>query len=114
VHLPVDVQALGCDFYCFTGHKTYGPTGSGVLWGKREWLEKLPPYEGGGEMIVTVSEDAMTYNDPPHRFEAGTPAIVEAVGLGRGARLHDGARPREHRWPMKPGSATTPCSGSAR
>ncbi|WP_439500049.1 cysteine desulfurase [Bosea sp. (in: a-proteobacteria)] len=82
VHLPVDVQALGCDFYCFTGHKTYGPTGSGVLWGKREWLEKLPPYEGGGEMIVTVSEDAITYNDPPHRFEAGTPAIVEAVGLG--------------------------------
>ncbi|KFC68921.1 Cysteine desulfurase [Bosea sp. LC85] len=82
VHLPVDVQTLGCDFYCFTGHKTYGPTGSGVLWGKREWLEKLPPYEGGGEMIVTVSEDAITYNDPPHRFEAGTPAIVEAVGLG--------------------------------
>jgi cysteine desulfurase / selenocysteine lyase len=82
VHLPVDVQALGCDFYCFTGHKTYGPTGSGVLWGKREWLEKLPPYEGGGEMIITVSEDAVTYNDPPHRFEAGTPAIVEAVGLG--------------------------------
>jgi cysteine desulfurase/selenocysteine lyase len=53
VHLPVDVQALGCDFYAFTGHKTYGPTGSGILWGKREWLEKLPPYEGGGEMIAT-------------------------------------------------------------
>jgi len=84
VHLPVDVQALGCDFFCFTGHKTYGPTGSGVLWGKREWLEVLPPYEGGGEMIVTVSEDAVTYNDPPHRFEAGTPAIIEAVGLGAG------------------------------
>jgi cysteine desulfurase/selenocysteine lyase len=82
VHLPVDVQALGCDFYCFTGHKTYGPTGSGILWGKREWLEKLPPYEGGGEMIVTVTENAVTYNDPPHRFEAGTPAIIEAVGLG--------------------------------
>lgn len=82
VHLPVDVQALGCDFYCFTGHKTYGPTGSGILWGKKEWLNKLPPYEGGGEMIVTVSEDAVTYNDAPHRFESGTPAIVEAVGLG--------------------------------
>eukprot|EP01042_Synura_sphagnicola_P030117 gene30117-38806_t len=82
VHLPLDVQAPGCDFYAFTGHKTYGPTGSGILWGKREWLEKLPPYEGGGEMIATVSEDAITYNDPPHRFEAGTPAIVEAVGLG--------------------------------
>ena len=67
VHLPVDVQAMGCDFYCFTGHKTYGPTGSGILWGKREWLEKLPPYEGGGEMIVTVTEDTVTYNDPPHR-----------------------------------------------
>ena len=82
VHLPVDVQALGCDFYAFTGHKTYGPTGSGVLWGRKEWLDKLPPYEGGGEMIVTVTEDTVTYNDPPHRFEAGTPAIVEAVGLG--------------------------------
>lgn len=82
VHLPVDVQALGCDFYAFTGHKTYGPTGSGVLWGRKEWLDKLPPYEGGGEMIVTVTEDTVTYNDAPHRFEAGTPAIVEAVGLG--------------------------------
>jgi cysteine desulfurase/selenocysteine lyase len=82
VHLPVDVQALGCDFYCFTGHKTYGPTGSGILWGRKAWLDKLPPYEGGGEMIVTVSEDAVTYNDAPHRFESGTPAIVEAVGLG--------------------------------
>ena len=82
VHLPVDVQALGCDFYAFTGHKTYGPTGSGVLWGRKEWLDKLPPYEGGGETIVTVNEDTVTYNDPPHRFEAGTPAIVEAVGLG--------------------------------
>lgn len=82
VHMPIDVQTLGCDFYAFTGHKTYGPTGSGILWAKREWLDKLPPYEGGGEMIVTVSEDAVTYNDPPHRFEAGTPAIIEAVGLG--------------------------------
>lgn len=82
VHLPVDVQALGCDFYAFTGHKTYGPTGSGILWGRKEWLDKLPPYEGGGEMIVTVTEDTVTYNDAPHRFEAGTPAIVEAVGLG--------------------------------
>ena len=82
VHLPVDVQALGCDFYAFTGHKTYGPNGSGILWGRKEWLDKLPPYEGGGEMIVTVTEDTVTYNDAPHRFEAGTPAIVEAVGLG--------------------------------
>ena len=82
VHRTVDVQALDCDFYVFTGHKVYGPTGIGVLYGKREWLERLPPYQGGGEMIRTVTEDAITYNDPPHRFEAGTPAIIEAVGLG--------------------------------
>lgn len=82
VHLPVNVQALGADFYVFTGHKVYGPTGIGVVWGRREWLDRLPPFEGGGEMIVTVTTDTVTYNDPPHRFEAGTPAIVEAVGLG--------------------------------
>jgi cysteine desulfurase/selenocysteine lyase len=82
VHLPVDVQALGCDFYVFTGHKVYGPTGIGVVWGRKEWLDRLPPFEGGGEMIVTVTTDGVTYNDPPHRFEAGTPAIIEAVGLG--------------------------------
>jgi cysteine desulfurase/selenocysteine lyase len=76
------VRALDCDFFVFTGHKVYGPTGIGVLYGKKEWLERLPPYQGGGEMIRTVSQDAITYNDPPHRFEAGTPAIIEAVGLG--------------------------------
>lgn len=82
VHQSIDVQDLGCDFFVFTGHKVYGPTGIGVLYGKKEWLERLPPYQGGGEMIQTVTEDAITYNEPPHRFEAGTPAIVEAVGLG--------------------------------
>ena len=82
VHRSVDVRALDCDFYVFTGHKVYGPTGIGVLYGKRDWLERLPPYQGGGEMIRTVTQDAITYNDPPHRFEAGTPAIIEAVGLG--------------------------------
>ncbi len=82
VHQPVDVRALDCDFFVFTGHKVYGPTGIGVLYGKKEWLERLPPYQGGGEMIRTVAEDSVTYNDPPHRFEAGTPAIIEAVGLG--------------------------------
>ncbi|WP_342166661.1 cysteine desulfurase [Methylobacterium sp. SD21] len=82
VHQPVDVRALDCDFFVFTGHKVYGPTGIGVLYGKKEWLERLPPYQGGGEMIRAVSQDAVTYNDPPHRFEAGTPAIIEAVGLG--------------------------------
>jgi cysteine desulfurase/selenocysteine lyase len=82
VHLPVDVQEIGCDFYVFTGHKLYGPSGVGVLWGRSEWLERLPPFLGGGEMILNVAEDGVTYNTPPHRFEAGTPPIVEAIGLG--------------------------------
>ncbi len=82
VHGRVDVQALGCDFYAFSGHKLYGPTGIGVLYGKAEALERLRPFEGGGEMIETVSLDTVTYNTPPHRFEAGTPAILEAVALG--------------------------------
>jgi cysteine desulfurase / selenocysteine lyase len=82
VHLPVDVQDLDCDFYAFTGHKLYGPTGIGVLYGKRELLEAIPPYQGGGEMIGTVTTDRITYAGPPHRFEAGTPAIVQAIGLG--------------------------------
>jgi cysteine desulfurase/selenocysteine lyase len=82
VHMRVDVQALDADFYVATGHKLYGPTGVGVLYAKREWLDKLPPYNGGGEMIRTVTQDTITYNDPPHKFEAGTPAIIEVVGLG--------------------------------
>ena len=82
VHQVVDVKALDADFYVFSGHKLYGPTGIGVLFGKRERLAELPPYQGGGEMIATVTEDAITYADSPHRFEAGTPAIIEAIGLG--------------------------------
>jgi cysteine desulfurase/selenocysteine lyase len=82
VHQPVDVQALDVDFYAFSGHKLYGPTGIGALYGKADRLAALPPYQGGGEMIGTVTLDEITYADPPHRFEAGTPAIVEAVGLG--------------------------------
>jgi len=82
VHLPVDVQEIGCDFYVFTGHKVYGPSGIGVLYGKREHLATMPPYQGGGEMIETVSEDGVSYGVPPHRFEAGTPPIAEAAGLG--------------------------------
>jgi cysteine desulfurase/selenocysteine lyase len=82
VHGPVDVQDLGVDFYVFTGHKTYGPTGIGVLYGKRSVLDRLPPYRGGGEMIDVVELDRVTYNVPPHRFEAGTPPILEAIGLG--------------------------------
>lgn len=84
VHSTVDVRDLDADFYVFTGHKTYGPTGIGVLYGKKQHLEALPPYEGGGDMIETVAVDRITYNKPPHKFEAGTPAIVEAVGLAAG------------------------------
>ena len=87
VHLDVDVQALDADFYVLTGHKVYGPTGIGILYGKRAWLDRLPPYEGGGEMIKVVTEDTVTYADPPHRFEAGTPPIVEAIGLGAALRF---------------------------
>lgn len=86
VHLPVDVQALDADFYVLTGHKVYGPTGIGVLYGKRHLLEAMPPWQGGGEMIETVTTEGVTYNAPPHRFEAGTPAIVQAIGLGAALR----------------------------
>lgn len=82
VHMPVDVQALGVDFYGVTGHKLYGPTGIGVLWGRRDLLAAMPPYLGGGEMIRDVTMETVTYGEPPHRFEAGTPPIIEAVGLG--------------------------------
>lgn len=82
VHMPVDVQDLDCDFYVFTGHKTYGPTGIGVLYAKAEHLARMPPYEGGGEMIEIVTRDRVTYAAAPHKFEAGTPMIVEAIGLG--------------------------------
>ena len=81
VHQPVDVQDLDCDFYGFTGHKLYGPTGIGVLYGKSEILESMPPYQGGGDMIARVSFDGITYAEPPHRFEAGTPPIVQAIGM---------------------------------
>ena len=82
VHMPVDVQDLGCDWYVFTGHKVYGPSGIGVLYGRKEMLEAMRPFQGGGEMIFEVTQDNVTYNDPPHRFEAGTPPIVQAIGLG--------------------------------
>jgi cysteine desulfurase / selenocysteine lyase len=82
VHLDVDVQDIDCDFYVFTGHKLYGPTGIGVLYGKYDLLAAMPPFNGGGEMIQDVSQDRITYGEPPYRFEAGTPAIVQAIGLG--------------------------------
>ena len=90
VHMPVDVRALDADFYVFTGHKTYGPSGIGVLYAKRALLEAMPPYQGGGEMIFEVTTDTVTYNQPPHRFEAGTPAIVQAIGLGAALDYMDG------------------------
>lgn len=80
-HMPVSMRALDADFYCFSGHKVYGPTGIGVLYGKREWLDRLPPYQGGGEMIGTVSFEKTTFNAIPYKFEAGTPNYVDATGL---------------------------------
>jgi len=82
VHMDIDVQDIGCDFFVMTGHKLYGPTGIGVLWGKMVHLEAMRPFNGGGEMIREVFEDRVTYGDPPHKFEAGTPPIVQAIGLG--------------------------------
>jgi len=82
VHLDVDVQDIDCDFYAFTGHKVYGPTGIGVLYGKHAHLAAMPPFNGGGEMIREVFEDRVIYGEPPYKFEAGTPAIVQAIGLG--------------------------------
>jgi cysteine desulfurase/selenocysteine lyase len=82
VHMDVDVRDLDCDFYVFTGHKLYGPTGIGVLYGKYDLLAAMPPFNGGGEMIQEVFQDRITYGAPPHRFEAGTPSIVQAIGLG--------------------------------
>lgn len=82
-HMPVDVQALDADFYVFSGHKVYGPTGVGVLYGKEEWLDKLPPYQGGGEMIQHVSFERTTFNELPFKFEAGTPDYIGTTGLAR-------------------------------
>lgn len=81
-HMPIDVQDLNVDFYAFSGHKLYGPTGIGVLYGKKELLEQMPPYQGGGDMVKTVSFEKTTYNDIPLKFEAGTPMIAEVIGLG--------------------------------
>lgn len=86
-HGPVDVARLGCDFYAFSGHKVYGPTGVGALWGRRELLESMPPWQGGGEMIASVSFEHTEYADVPARFEAGTPAIAEAIALAEALRF---------------------------
>jgi len=101
VHEIVDVQDLDVDFYVMTGHKLYGPTGIGVLYGKYDLLAEMQPYQGGGEMIDTVTLDTVTYNEPPHRFEAGTPPIVQAIGLGAAIKYidelgHDAIAAHEH------------------
>src|SRR5450432_648966 len=97
VHLDIDVMDLDCDFYAFTGHKLYGPSGIGVLYGKYAHLAAMPPFNGGGEMIREVFEDRVTYGDPPHKFEAGTPSIVQAIGLGAAIDYVNGiGRPAIH------------------
>ncbi len=88
-HMAVDIAAIGCDFYAATGHKMGGPTGTGLLWGRREHLEAMPPFLGGGEMIKEVRFEGSVFNDPPHRFEAGTPNIAGAVGLGAACNYLD-------------------------
>jgi cysteine desulfurase/selenocysteine lyase len=85
-HMNIDVRTLDCDFYAFSGHKLFGPTGIGILYGKREWLEQMPPYQGGGDMISSVTFEKTTYNDLPYKFEAGTPIIAGAIGLGEAIR----------------------------
>jgi cysteine desulfurase / selenocysteine lyase len=98
-HMPVDLQALGCDFYVCSGHKMLGPTGAGVLWGRYDLLAELPPWQGGGEMINQVTWDKTTYDVPPHRFEAGTPAIAQVIGLGAAIDYLEGiGMDRLHAW----------------
>ena len=90
VHMPVDVADIGCDFYCVTGHKLYGPSGVGALYARRERQAEMRPWQGGGDMIRTVAKDEVTYNDPPHRFEAGTPPIAQVIGLAEALRYMQG------------------------
>lgn len=89
-HIPVDVQALDCDFFVFSGHKIYGPTGVGVLYGKEELLTQMPPWQGGGEMIKEVRFEKTTYNELPFKFEAGTPDFIGIIGLGEAIRYVNG------------------------
>ena len=96
-HLPVDVQALDCDFYVFSGHKVYGPTGIGVLYGKAALLEAMPPYQGGGDMISSVTFEKTIYNKLPYKFEAGTPDIGGRHRPGRGHRVCERPRDGQHR-----------------
>ncbi len=90
VHMPVNVSDIGCDFYCITGHKLYGPSGVGALYAKRERMDEMRPWHGGGDMIRLVTKDVITYNDPPHKFEAGTPPIAQVIGLAEALRYMQG------------------------
>lgn len=94
-HIPVDVQALGCDFYCFSGHKMYAPMGVGVMYGREELLEQMPPYQGGGEMIKDVTFDLTTYNELPFKFEAGTPSVADVLGLKTAIEFMEGIGVRQ-------------------
>ncbi len=89
-HVEIDVQALDCDFYCLSSHKMFGPTGTGILYGKKDWLDKMPPYQGGGEMIKTVTFEKTTYNDLPYKFEAGTPNIADVIAFGKALEFISG------------------------
>ena len=122
-HLPVDVQALDCDFYAFSGHKIYGPSGVGVLYGRQALLEAMPPWQGGGDMILSVTFEKTTYNELPYKFEAGTPNIAGVIALRRGHRLRDRrsastASPPTSTtcWPTRRGgcSRSRACASSAR
>ena len=122
-HMPVDVQAIGCDFFAFSGHKICGPTGIGALYGRRELLEKMPPWHGGGEMIVSVTYERATYKQPPHKFEAGTPNIAGAIGLGaaidyleksgRAASSSTTSHSRSMRWSGSASCRACMCRGRA-
>lgn len=92
-HVEVDVESIGCDFYAFSGHKLYGPTGVGVLWGRRALLDDMPPWQGGGDMVVSVQLGGSTYREVPHKFEAGTPDIVGVIGLGAALEWFEAAKP---------------------
>ena len=113
-HLPVDVQALGCDFYAFSGHKMYGPTGTGILYGRQALLEAMPPYQGGGDMIASVTFEKTDYNVLPYKFEAGTPNIAGFVGLGAAVDYLTGARSGRRRSSTRTRCSRTRPSASAR